>query len=168
MIKKIILMALCLSLPVMCLSDIAYGFEAIYKCREQLLQKYPSVEAIKKQFGDRAKWQEKTMPSPHGGDLELQIRNMVYPGIMINTLGYTIEGEDSFFIILLSVEKAGFVKFLGVDIGSDRADVIKNFGNPQGIERVELTYHDEAEFYLITFTIENNKVVGMKFETYMD
>lgn len=166
-----------LILTTLCVSDIVriisadaaiQTIDAINKCRDQLLQKYPSVEAISKQFGDGAKWQEKTIPSPHDENLELQIKNMEYPGIEIHTLGYTLEDEDRFFIISLRVKEAGYVDFLKVDIGSAREDVIKSFGKPQKIEGNVLMYHDEAEFYLISFTIENNVVVKMRFDCYPD
>ena len=168
MLKKIILTALCVSLPVICLSGVANGFEAIYDCYEQLLQKYPSVEAIKEQFGDGAKWEERTIPSIHDSSVELKITSMEYPGIEIRTLGFTVDGEDSFIIILLRVGEAGFVKFLEAGIDSAREDVVKNFGEPQKIEGNTLIYQDEAEFYLITFTTENNKVVAMSFASFPD
>jgi hypothetical protein len=150
-------------------SGIAYSSdEVVYKCQEQLLQKYPNVEAIKKQFGAEAKWQEETQPSIHDDTLELQIKNMEYPGIEIGTLGYAWEGEYRFFITLLGVKKAGFVTFLGLDVGSAREEAIKTFGGPQEIDGNELIYHDEAEYTYIIFTIEKNNVAEMKFVNYLD
>jgi len=168
MIKKAILTALCLSLSVMCISETAHGFEAIYECNEQLLQKFPNVEAIKKQFGDGAKWQESTMPSIHDANLELQLKNMEHPGIEIRTLGYILEGEDRFFITLADVNKAGFVEFLGIDVGSVREDVVKKFGEPQQIDGNELIYHDEDEFTFIKFVVENGIVTEMRLNNYLD
>ena len=169
MSKKIILAVLCLFLSVVCFSGIAYSFEeALNECYEQLLQKYPNVEAIKKQFGAEAKWQERTEPSIHDKTLKLQINNMEYPGINIRTLGYTIEGEDRFIITLVDVKKAGFVKFGGIDVGSAREDVIKEFGKPQKIEGNKLIFHTDSEYFYITFTVDNNKVVEMKFDSYPD
>ena len=168
MIKKVILIAVCLSLFVICLSGIAYGFQAIYDCYGQLLQKYPSVEAIKEQFGDGARWEERTIPSIHDSELELQIKSMEYPGIEIRTLEYAIEGENSYSIIFLRVSESGFVKFLEVGVGSAREDIINSFGEPQRVEENSLFYNDEGEFYLVTFTIENNKVAAMSFANFPD
>ena len=167
--SKKILATLLLSLFMTCFSGFAYGSdEAIFECDEQLLQKFPNVEAIKEQFGDEAKWQEKTEPSIHDETLELQIKNMEYPGIEIGTLGYALEGEDRFFITLLDVKKAGFVELLGIGIGSAKEDVIKKFGEPQQLEGNKLIYHTEGEYRFITFTVENNKVMEMKSECYLD
>ena len=167
--KKIILAALCLSLSVMCFSGAAFGSdEAIYDCQEQLLQKYPSVEAIKKQFGAEARWREETQPSIHDPTLELQITHMEYPGMEIDTLGYVLEGEERFFITLLAVKKAGFVTLLGVDVGSAREEVIKTFGDPQEIDGNGLVYRDEAEFVYIKFTIEENGVAEMRYVVSLD
>ena|GEM_PF-2137745 len=168
MFKRIILATFCLFLSVMYFSGIAFSFQAIYDCYEQLLQKYPSVEAIKEQFGDGAKWNESIVPSIHDSSLELKIISMEYPGIEIRTLGYSIEGENSFSIVLLRVGEAGFVKLLEVGIDSSKEEVLSNFGEPQRIEENTLFYHDEAEFYLITFTIENNKVAAMSFANFPD
>ena len=168
MIRKTILTMLCLSLSLMCFSEIAYSFEAIYECYEQLLQKYPNVETIKKQFGDGATWQKRTIPSPHDDSIELQIDSMEYPGIEIRTVGFTHEGEESYFISLLDVKKAGFVKFGGIDLGSERKDVIKAFGKPQQIDGNKLIYYDESEYMVISFIIENEIVTGMRFDNYLD
>ena len=167
-IKKTVLTALCLSLLMMCFSETAYSFEAIYECNEQLLQKFPNVEAIKNQFGDGAKWQARTTPSPHDPDLELRIDGMEYPGIEIHTVGFTLEGEEYFFLVLVSVEKAGIVDFLGLDVGSAREDVIKKFGSPREIDGNELIYYDDSEYMVIVFIIENSNVAGMKLINYLD
>ncbi|MCL1941322.1 MAG: hypothetical protein FWG09_05205 [Synergistaceae bacterium] len=168
MIKKIILAAICLALCVMYLPETARGFDEIYECSGQLLEQYPNLEAIKKQFGAEAKWEKSSMPSPHDPNLELQINSMEHPGMAIRTMGYTVDGEDRFLILLADVKKAGLVKFLEIDIGSSKEDVIKNFGEPQAIEGNQLIYQDEAEFCLITFTVENNAVVEMRFNSYPD
>ena len=167
--KKLVLAVLCLSLFAACTPGIAYGSdETIDECREQLLQKYPNVEAIKAQFGSEAKWQESTTPSIHDPDLELQITGMEYPGIEISTLGYSNAGEDRYFITKLYVKKAGLVDFMGVDVGSSRENVIATFGKPQEIDGNILIYHTESEYIYIRFTIENNKVAEMIFNAYLD
>jgi len=168
MVKRIILAALCLSFFVVCFSETAHSFEAIYECNEQLLQKFPNVEAIKKHFGNEAKWQEKTIPSPHDDSLELRLNSMEYPGITINTLGYFLDDEHRFFLTLVNVEKAGIVDFLGIDLGSAREDVIKKFGEPQNIDGNELNYYDESEYMVITFILEEETVIGMKLINYLD
>ncbi|MCL2768305.1 MAG: hypothetical protein FWE49_06240 [Synergistaceae bacterium] len=168
MVKRIILATFCLTLLVTCFSEVARSSEVISECSEQLLQKYPSIEAIEEQFRDGAKWQEKTVPSPHDSNLELHIKTMEYPGISIGTLEYTSDDEYRYFIISVDVEKAGFVDFLGIDIGSTAGDVKKIFGEPQQIEGNMLAYEDDNGFYLICFIIENNKVKEMKFRTFLD
>ena len=170
MIKKISLIMLCLYLSVAYfIPDVAYASdEAVYECKQQLLQKFPNVEAIKKQFGNEAKWQARTVPSPHDPDLELRIDSMEYPGIRISTLGYTHGGEDSFFITSADVNKAGSVDFLGIDIGSAREVVIKTFGPPQKIDGNELIYYDESEYMVIKFIFEKGIVAGMRFDNYLD
>ena len=163
--SKKILTALLLSLSVMCFSGIAYGpDEAINECNEQLMQKYPNVETIKEQFGNEAKWQQETLVSPHDSTVELLLRHMEYPGIEIRTL----EMEDGYFVVSVGVEKTGFVDFLGIDIGSAKEDVTKKFGEPQQVEGNEHIYHNESEYTFITFTLENNKVVGMQLVNYLD
>ena len=171
--KKLVLAVLCLSLFAVCSSEIAYGSDeeevvVVYVCNEQLLQKYPNVEAIKAQFGSEAKWQESTQPSIHEPDLELQVTEMEHSGVEMSTLGYKLEDEYRFFITKLYVKKAGFVDFLGVDVGSAREDVVKSFGEPQEIDSNVLIYHDEGEFNYIRFTIENNNVAEMIFNAYLD
>ena len=167
--KKIFMAVLCLSLFAVFYPGIAYGTdEAIDKCIEQLLQKYPNVEAIKTQFGSEAEWQERTMPSIHDPDLELQITDMIHPGIEITTLGYTHGGEHSFLITKMHPKKAGIVDFLAVDVGSARDDVIKAFGEPQKIDENMLIYHSESEYVYIRFTIENNVVAEMRYNSYPD
>ena len=168
MIKRISLIMLCLFLSVMCFSETAHSFEALYECYEQLLHKFPNVEAIKKQFGDGAKWQVETMPSPHDANLKLRIDSMEYPGIKISTLGYEYEGGYNFFIVLLDVEKAGFIEFLGIDLGSAREVVVKTFGPPQKIDGNKLIYYDESEYMVIKFIFEKGIVAGMRFDNYLD
>ena len=169
MFKNIVLVVLLLSLSVMCLPEIAHAAdETIYELSEHLSSKFPSIEAIKEKFGDEAKWQEETMPSPHDPNLTLHINHMNNPGMEIRTMGYSLEDGDRLLILLLDAKKAGFVDFLGVDIGSSKEDVIKKFGSPQIIEGNELHYQDENEFCLVTFTVVNNKVAGMRFNSYPD
>ena len=169
MLKKIILMALCLSLFVVCFPEITHSYDdAMDELFEQLMNEFPNLESIKTRFGDEAKWQESTVPSPHDDTLELQIKNMEYSGVEINTLSYVYDDEESFFITLLSVKKAGIVKFLGLDVGSARDEVLKTFGRPQIIEGNEIIYHDEDEFNFIKFVIENNEVTEMRFIRYLD
>ena len=134
---------------------------------EQLLQKYPGVEAIKKQFGDEANWRRTTESSPHEEDLELISNTMEYPGIEIRTMEYTYQGEDRFFITLTDVTKAGFVTFLGIDIGSSEEDVVKNWGSPDETSSNKLTYNALAYSYTV-FTIENNKVARMTYTAPLD
>ena len=170
MIKKIVL---CLSLLAVCCPGMVWGSDeaidkAINECREQLLQKYPNVEAIKVQFGSKAQWQEETQPSIHEPDLELQINNMEYPGIEIATLGYSNEGEYIFFITKVQVKKAGIVDFSGIDVGSSREDVLKTFGEPREIDGNVLVYCDEGGFNYLRFTIEKNQLTEMRFNTYLD
>jgi len=93
---------------------------------------------------------------------------MEYPGIEIITLGYTYEGEDYFFLNLVHVKEADMVDFLGIDIGSVRADVIKRFGEPSSIKGNKLTYESESGYSEVIFIIENNKVAEMSFNVYPD
>jgi len=146
----------------------AHSPEAIYELNDQLRQKFPNVEAIKEQFGDEAKWQARTAPSLHDDNLELRIDSMEYPGIEISTVGFTLDGEVYFFLVLVNVEKAGYVKFLDLDVGSARADVIRAFGEPQQVEGNELTYFDDSEYMVVKFIIENNNVAGMRLINYLD
>jgi hypothetical protein len=168
--KKIILVVVCLSLLVIFSPEHGYcSDEAIFECVEQILQKYPNVEAIKKQFGDQAKWQRETEPSPHDPDLELIINNMESPGIEIRTMGYSWEDEDSFFITLLDVKKEGCVEFHGIDIGSNRDDVIKTFGKPYTTEGNKLHYEDsDMGNIAIEFILIENKVAEMILRTFVD
>ena len=167
--KKVVIAALCLSLFAAFSPGIAFGSdEAIDKCREQLLQKYPSVEAIKTHFGSEAELQERTMPSIHDPDLELKITDINYPGIEITTMGYQNEGEYIFMITKVLAKKAGIVDFSGIYVGSAREDIIKVFGEPQKIDENMLIYHSESEYVYIRFTIENNSVAEMRFNTYPD
>ena len=169
MLKKIVLAAICISLFVLYFPEITHSYDdAMDELFEQIINEFPNLEAIKNRFGDGAKWQESTIPSPHDDTLELQIKNMEYSGVEINTLSYVYDDEESFFITLLNVKKAGIVKFLGLDVGSARDDVIKTFGEPQIIEGNELIYHDEDEFNFIKFVIENNEVTEMRFIRYLD
>ena len=168
MIKKIILAALCLSLCVVCSPEITYGFEAINELNRQLLEKYPNIETVKKQFGAEARWHEKIVPSPHDPNLDLVITYMEHPSIEIRTMGYTNEDGDRFFMLLTAVKEAGIVKFLGIDIGSTWQDVKNKFGEPQAIEGNKLVYEDEAGFYIVNFIIQNNVVAEMNFNSYPD
>ena len=167
--KTLPLAAFCASLLAACFPGTAYASDAIiYECNQQLLQKYPNMEAIKSQFGSGAEWQESTMSSMHDASLELLITEMEYPGISIIAVGYTLEGEDRHFIVKLHTQKMGIVDFLGVDVGAAREEVIKTFGEPQEIDGNELIFHDEATYTYIIFAIENNTVVEMKFNVYLD
>ena len=169
MLKRITMTAFCLVLLVLCFSGIAYSTgDAIDEVFSQLQQKYPSLQAIKKQFGEEAKWQRSTKPSPHDPDLELVFNDMVYPGIEIHTLGYSMEDEEKFSVIEVDVKKAGLVDFYGIDIGSNKKDVRSKFGEPQESKGGKLIYHDENEFIYITFVIKNNKVAGMQYQNYPD
>ena len=167
--KTPLLAAFCVSLLAAFIPGTTYASDAIiYECNQQLLQKYPDVEAIKSQFGSEAEWQESTMSSMHDASLELLIREMEYPGISIIAVGYTLEGEDRHFIVKLHTQKAGFVDFLGIDVGAAREEVIRTFGEPQEIDENELIFHDEAQYTYIIFAIENNTVMEMKFNVYLD
>ena len=166
--KKIILTALCLFLSLMFSYEIALGSDAISELHEQLSQKFPDLEEIRINFGGQAKWQRSTMPSPHDDSLELEINKMEYPGIEIITLGYTYENEDYFFINSAHVKEAGIVDFLGIDVGSARADVIKRFGKPSSIEGNKLSYVNESGYLEVIFIIKNNKVAEMSFNNYVD
>ena len=163
--SKKILAVLLLYLSLMCFSGIAYAAEdPIDELYEQLMEKYPNVEAIKEQFGAEAEWQEETFPSLHDDTIELIIRRMEYPGIEISTL----EMGDSCSVALVNVKKAGYVDFLGIDIDSAKEDVTKKFGEPQQIEGDQLIYHNESEYTYITFTLENNQVAEMRYVIYTD
>ena len=168
MVKRTILAVLCLSVFLMCFSETAHSFEAMYECYEQLLQEFPNVEAIKKRFENTAEWHVETVPSPHDADLKLRIDSMVNPGIEISTLGYTLEGEDYYFLILMDVKESGFVKFGGIDLGSASEDVIEAFGPPQQVDGNELLYYDESEYMVIKFILEEEIVVGMVLNNYLD
>ena len=162
---------LCLYLFVMLFPAIARSFnidDVIYEAYDQLLQKYPNVEAIRKQFGDRAVWREETEPSPHDNSVELKFSYMEYPGIEIQTLEFALEEENRFYITFLNVEKAGFVNFGGIDIGSASEDVINLFGVPHEIEGNELIYLDESGYTIVTFTIENQMVAEMAIYVHVD
>jgi len=149
--------------------EIACSFDdAIYESYEYLLQKYPNVEAIRQQFGDRAEWRQTTESSPHDASIELKFNYIEYPGIEIHTLEFALEDEDRFYITWVSVGKAGFINLGGIDIGSAREDVIKQFGAPYEIEGNELIYQDESSYTTITFTIENNNVAEMTFFNHVD
>ena len=167
--KKVILTALCLSLSLMFSSGIALGSEeAIIELHEQMSQRFPDLEEVRINFGGGAKWQTSTMPSPHNDNLELVINKMEYPGIEIITLGYTYEGEDYFSLNSVRVKKAGMVDFLGIDVGSARADVIKRFGKPSSTEGNKLTYESESGHTEVIFIIKDNKVAEMSFNNYPD
>ena len=167
--KTLPLAAFCVSLLAAYFQGTTYGSDQIiYECDQQLLQKYPNVEAIKSQFGNEAKWRETTMSSIHDANLELLITEMDYPGIAITTVGYTLEGEDRNFIVKLHTQKAGFVDFLGIDVGAAREEVLKTFGEPREIDGNELIFHDEALYTYIVFTLEKNTVAEMKFTVYLD
>ncbi|MCL1876231.1 MAG: hypothetical protein FWF87_08255 [Synergistaceae bacterium] len=169
MFKKIVLVAFLLSLSAIWLPEIVCAAdETIYELSEQLSSKFPTVEAIKVKFGDGAEWEEETMPSPHDPGLTLYIKHMKHPEMEIRTMGYASEDGDRLIILFLNAKKAGFVDFLGVDIGSSKEDVVKKFGSPQETEGNELRYKDENEFCLVTFIVENNKVVRMSFSCYPD
>ena len=167
--KTLLLSALCASLLAEFFPVTAYASDQIvYECHQQLSQKFPDVEAIKSQFGSEAEWQETTMSSMHDANLELLLTEMEYPGISITALGYTLEGEDRNFIVKLHTQKAGFVDFLGVDVGAAKEEVLKTFGEPQEIDGNELIFHDDALYTYIIFTIEKNNVAEMKLNVYLD
>jgi len=169
MSNKIILTVFCIFLSVMYFAEIAHSFETVDECYKKLVRKFPSVEAIKAEFGDRAIWEERTEPSPHDNNLILRITYMSYPGIEISTMGYTWEGKDSFFITSLNVYKAGIVNFSGIDIGSARISVIRKFGRPVSNKNNELRYEDDTTGDMsITFIIEIDKVVEIRFTSYPD
>ena len=93
MTKKFYLLVLLLFIaPLISGTAQADSSKAIYECNNQLLQRFPNVEAIKNQFGDGATWQARTAPSPHDDNLELRIDGMEYPGIEIHTVGFTLHG----------------------------------------------------------------------------
>ena len=75
--------------------------DAIYECYNNLLQKFPNAEAIKRQFGDNAAWREGTEQSPHDEELDIHYKHVEYSGIEIYTMGYNYACEDYFIIILL-------------------------------------------------------------------
>ena len=167
--RKIIPAIICLSLAVACFPEIARGNEyALYDCYDELSQRFFSLEAIKEQFGDQAEWQERTEQSSHGDDIEIKIFVMLYPGVTIEALGFTYDNEDRFFLTALGVDRAGYVDFLGIDIGSSRENVIKTFGEPDGIEENRLHYDDEADFTSIEFIVEDNMVAGMRLFSQVD
>ena len=176
MMKKLILAVFCLVLSASCFPGVAYcNDEAIYECWEQLLERYPSAEALKEQFGSHrygndVTWEEATEPSPHDDSIELKYVSMSHPGIQVTVMGYTYEGEDKFFIVLVNVEEAGFGGFLGIDKGSSKADVLKTFGEPDSIEGSRLIYEDDDAGYLsIVFELDDeDKVCRMRFVNHVD
>ena len=169
MLKKIILTTLCLSLFAAFSAEIAHcSEEAIYECYEQLLQKYPNVETIRNRFGDGARWRITTELSPHDDSLELEYAAMSYPGIEIEAMEFTWDGEDRYFLTSVIVTEAGLTDFLGIDVGSSEEAVISKFGEPYSAEGNELCYEDEAGYCFITFVIESDKVAEMRFENFVD
>ena len=175
MMKKIILAVLCLVLSA-CFPGVAHcNDEAILECWEQLLERYPSAEALKVQFGsDRygndVTWEEATELDPHTGSNELKYTTISHPGIQITVMEFTVEGEDKFFITRVNVEEAGFGGFLGIDKGSSKEDLLKTFGEPDRIEDNRLIYEDDESGYLsIVFELDDDdNVWRMIFENYVD
>jgi hypothetical protein len=167
--RKIILTAICLSLSVAFFPVIALGSEdAISELNDQLSQRFPGLEEVRNSFGDRAKWQSSTFPNPHDDNIELVLDTMEHPGIEIRTVRYTYENEERFFLTLVRVKAADIVDFLGIDVGSARADVIKRFGEPPRSEGNKLIYENESGYTEIVFTVEGNKIAEMAFNNYLD
>jgi hypothetical protein len=149
--------------------DTSANDEAINACFDQVYEKFPDAETIKKHYGDKAKVRETSNPSPHDKNLELKMMSLSYPGMEISTLSYSQEGDDRFIILSLHVAKAGLVDFLGIDIGSAKEDVQKKFGAPDSVEKNELHYVDDESGNLsIIFVLDKDKVAEMRFANNVD
>ena len=139
-------------------SGTAHGSEAVDEYWDRFSQEFPNVEAIRQRFGDQARLTERTAP---GIDVMVNIKEMEYPGIKISTAGFTVWGENKFYIYLMDVTEPGLMDFTGIDIGSSREDVIERFGNQWGDYRGNNTmsfYDSFTGNTEVAFVIEGDKV----------
>ena len=144
--------------------------EAISSLRSQLDEKYPNLEAIRAQFGsgyygEDATWSETQEPSMHDDTIMLTTTWMMHPAIEIAAT----EVGDNFFLVLVRVEEAGVLDFLGIDKGSSKEDVIRAFGEPDSSDDASLHYEDVSGYTNVRFELDDNdNVWRMRYAVYLD
>ena len=126
----------------------------------QLEEKYSSVAALKEQFnddyyGDDVTWEVNTEPDHQDPSAEMTWTTMNHPGINILVL----ETADSFFLVSVTVEEAGFGGFLGIDKGSSKEDLLQVFGEPDYIEYGFVYQGDVSGEPLIRFELNDQDEV---------
>ena len=132
----------------------------VFVCMRQLEKKYSSAAALREEFnedyyGDDVTWEVITEQDHQDPSAEMTWTTMNHPGINILVL----ETEDSFFLVSVTVEEAGFGGFLGIDKGSSKEDLLRVFGEPDYIEHGFAYKGDESGEPLIRFELNDQNEV---------